>query len=200
MSIHESIVYYLIFMELTPIPQIQTEEDNGLNCSTIGQKLNLSPIKCESFDTSLNVLRHDSSALNISNAEIRYQTLKAAVNGDDDWIAPNQIMKPQRTIPIAIGNKNKGYDQALKFYVPSQYSLHPARSPAAILNMTFEQFDTIFSNIYEIFGSIYTFFAMELSIQQKEELNRTILFPLESIVEIDNSEEKTNAVITKCRA
>ena len=161
--------------------------------------LELSPIQSEqrgdeSFNASCN-FRHDSSVLNISAtpAELKYHVKNSGVTSDE-WSTPqHQTIKEAKT--ICIGHKGKTYDQSLKFHVPSNYSLHPARSPVAILNLTFDQFDTIFTNIYEIFGSIYTFFAMELATPQKVELNRTILFPLESITE----KKEDNHIITTCK-
>eukprot|EP01083_Nonionella_stella_P079466 218082_1 len=191
----------------SPVPTML--DKSNLNCSEIG-KFNLSPIKSVNesrvpvipdkslnLDTSLN-LRHDSSVLNISHCSVLKYHNRTGPICEEEWCTPQQNGRPMAKT-ISIGHKGKGFEQPLKFHVPSNYSLHPAKSPVAILNLTFEQFDTIFDNIYDIFGSIYEFFAMELSNHQREYLNRSVLFPLESIIESDHEEQKANAIITKCK-
>ena len=151
-------------------------------------------------DTSY-ALRHESSVLNMS--DFKYHTNNSGTISDE-WSIPGPQQQPtmvdvKNPKIVNISQKKRTYtSQALKFHVPSNYSLHPARSPVGMSSIQFDQFETIFNNIYDIFCSIYTFFAMELSIQQKEELNRSILFPLEKISE--QSDDKHNPIVTKCKS
>lgn len=166
-----------------PGPESINTDKTALNFSTLERDLNISAIQTDpDLDTSLQISRSSSEL-----AELKYESNHSHCSSES-WTTPT-MQRPQR-VNILYGTKEVSSNiQPLKFHVPSNYSIHRAFSPAVRHNRSFE-FNSVSVEIFEIFGNIYTFFAMELSIQQQEQLGRTILYPLESITE---STEKSRA-------